>query len=355
MISFLRKLRHRFLQQNRLTQYIIYALGEIILVVIGILIALQVNNWNVERIKNERFLFGLKELYKEIEATYYQQKSIYEKSRYQLALIDSLMLYKDEIPANRIPAMLLVLDQSGMVEDHENNWINQFIEFDPASPEKNELAKGVIKYQNSYNSYSHSITSVKMEYAMLNHLKRYNIPVYPFPTGTSYERFIFTYTQLFNPPDLKAKIDALLQDDAFLADLITIQEIKKTIGRFVETVGLNGESFLDYISTFTPNTDYSFKNIEIIGSATEFKNFGDAIPMQKVSKDDSTWEVDLPLEDGEIKFRTGADWLFDWGRGEFDEKTLLFKGGNISVKKGFYRIRVNIKEDTYSLTPKNPI
>ncbi len=49
MISFFRKIRQKLLQQNRVTRYLVYAIGEIFLVVIGILIALQVNNWNENR------------------------------------------------------------------------------------------------------------------------------------------------------------------------------------------------------------------------------------------------------------------------------------------------------------------
>lgn len=49
MISFFRKIRQKLLSQNRVTQYLVYALGEIALVMIGILLALQVNNWNEER------------------------------------------------------------------------------------------------------------------------------------------------------------------------------------------------------------------------------------------------------------------------------------------------------------------
>lgn len=52
MISFLRKIRQKLLHENRITRYLVYALGEIFLVVIGILIALQVNNWNEERKMN---------------------------------------------------------------------------------------------------------------------------------------------------------------------------------------------------------------------------------------------------------------------------------------------------------------
>ncbi|RED92978.1 DUF6090 family protein [Marinoscillum furvescens] len=46
MIKFFRKIRHKLLAENKLSQYVIYAIGEIILVVIGILIALQINNWH---------------------------------------------------------------------------------------------------------------------------------------------------------------------------------------------------------------------------------------------------------------------------------------------------------------------
>jgi hypothetical protein len=49
MISFFRKIRQKLLSQNQVTRYLVYALGEIALVMIGILLALQVNNWNEER------------------------------------------------------------------------------------------------------------------------------------------------------------------------------------------------------------------------------------------------------------------------------------------------------------------
>lgn len=49
MIKFFRKIRQRLLSENKFSKYLLYALGEIVLVVIGILIALRINNWNEER------------------------------------------------------------------------------------------------------------------------------------------------------------------------------------------------------------------------------------------------------------------------------------------------------------------
>ena len=48
-----RKIRQGLLVDNRIDKYLVYAVGEIVLVVIGILIALQVNNWNQERKNNK--------------------------------------------------------------------------------------------------------------------------------------------------------------------------------------------------------------------------------------------------------------------------------------------------------------
>ena len=53
MIKFFRKIRQQLLEEHRFTKYLLYAIGEIVLVVIGILIALQIDNWNEERKNTE--------------------------------------------------------------------------------------------------------------------------------------------------------------------------------------------------------------------------------------------------------------------------------------------------------------
>ena len=49
MINFFRRIRKQLADDNKPLKYMRYAVGEIVLVMIGILLALQVNNWNEVR------------------------------------------------------------------------------------------------------------------------------------------------------------------------------------------------------------------------------------------------------------------------------------------------------------------
>ena len=62
MIKFFRKIRFNLMETRKTGRYFKYAIGEIILVVIGILIALQINNWNEERKDRKREQVILKNL-----------------------------------------------------------------------------------------------------------------------------------------------------------------------------------------------------------------------------------------------------------------------------------------------------
>ena len=83
MIKFFRKIRQNLLMENKTGKYFKYAIGEIILVVIGILIALQINNWNANKANEKQAYNQLLEVQKEVlnnivafdeTGTYYFQK-----------------------------------------------------------------------------------------------------------------------------------------------------------------------------------------------------------------------------------------------------------------------------------------
>jgi hypothetical protein len=67
MIKFFRKIRQNLLMENKTGKYFKYAIGEILLVVVGILIALQINNWNENKKKAELGYQYLTEMRNELE------------------------------------------------------------------------------------------------------------------------------------------------------------------------------------------------------------------------------------------------------------------------------------------------
>lgn len=85
MLRFFRSLRHRLLTENRFSKYMLYAIGEIALVVIGILIALQIDNWNESQKEQEIYYSYLSRLESDFESIIH---TIAEKKVLESDLID---------------------------------------------------------------------------------------------------------------------------------------------------------------------------------------------------------------------------------------------------------------------------
>ena len=94
MIKFFRRIRQQLLTENKFSKYLLYAIGEIALVMMGILLALQVNNWNEHRKLQHEELTLLLEVKSNFEVTLlnfkndllFNQKTIhqYEKIKHYI-------------------------------------------------------------------------------------------------------------------------------------------------------------------------------------------------------------------------------------------------------------------------------
>lgn len=113
MIKFFRKIRQKLLEQNRVSKYLLYAFGEIILVVIGILIALQINNWNENK--------------KDI-----QQEQIYLKS-----LREDLMGIVEAYNTANVVESLILQQSKDILKHYELN--DGFYNMDSIFPKINDL------------------------------------------------------------------------------------------------------------------------------------------------------------------------------------------------------------------------
>lgn len=91
MIKFFRKIRQNLLSEGKVGKYFKYAAGEIILVVLGILIALSINNWNDQRKTDQlelQLLFELKSSITESknELTYSYEENQLTVQRFEFIL-----------------------------------------------------------------------------------------------------------------------------------------------------------------------------------------------------------------------------------------------------------------------------
>jgi hypothetical protein len=115
MIKFFRKIRQNSLMENKTGKYLKYAIGEIILVVIGILLALKINNWN--------------------ESQKHEAKLLNYLTNLREALIDDIASLKSNI--SYIPYVCLLkmssshivwnkfFSQSGYYHDSQGTWLDK--------------------------------------------------------------------------------------------------------------------------------------------------------------------------------------------------------------------------------------
>jgi len=67
MIKFFKKIRQRLLTENKFSKYLIYTIGETLIIVIGVLIAVQINNWNENKKNDQQSIIYLEDLRTDIE------------------------------------------------------------------------------------------------------------------------------------------------------------------------------------------------------------------------------------------------------------------------------------------------
>ena len=154
MIKFFRKIRQKLLSENKLSRYLLYAIGEIILVVIGILIALNVNNQNILKKETQ-----LERQYKNRLINQFQQDSVF-LTKFNKSMefitpfidkIDSLLIQLDNNLLNptdivKIPVFLTLQSQfvtkTTAIEELNNTGNMSLLK-------STELKDALVSYQNA--------------------------------------------------------------------------------------------------------------------------------------------------------------------------------------------------------------
>lgn len=132
MFKFFRKIRKNLISQGKTAKYIKYALGEIVLVMIGILLALQVNNWNEIRKSRqakstyiERLINDLKSDSIAFSLNIENMQSKVKNGRYIMSIIDDKQTISDKkefiLSLQRVGRYLIVKVRSNTFLDLQNS------------------------------------------------------------------------------------------------------------------------------------------------------------------------------------------------------------------------------------------
>lgn len=236
MLSFFRKIRQKLLQENKVTRYLIYALGEITLVVVGILIALGVNNHNEtlrEKAREKQIVLALHNEFEE------NQTSLkFEITRIQgmigaqellLSLFGSKNLPTDDaldslistsfinITWNPSSYVLNDLKNSGQISKLSNPKLQSLLfGWERHYEDVNEFTEDDLRSSSDFLSF------VKQKGSLRNADSPYLIQ-----KGKNYSRskFDFSNSELFNDIGFENVVD-----DKYVTSFLLLQQYEETIG-----------------------------------------------------------------------------------------------------------------------------
>ncbi len=354
MIKFFRKIRQNLLSEGKTGKYLKYALGEIILVVAGILIALQINNWNERRKQKDIFDLSIEQAYNNIDLEFQNMAANVEIVKNSVILIESLLESSDSIPDHKLPFILLYVDR-GIDNSETSNFqtrrITSEIKLNHNDFKQIKIAKEIESYsENPYwktSALSNQLSSLLYEA---------EIPIPEINAGlTEFENFRYVDSTFFTKKEL-AKIRTLVESHKVKVILRTLKANRlKIIDLDLRMSIQDAKSVLKSIKDYNPKVRLLYNNVGIIGTALNgYDDVGaSSTPMMLNDAEHSIWEIDLTLKDGTIKFRTRDSWNQNWGGNDFPKGEAIYYWENIPVTAGNYHIILNLSEKTYEFIKKD--
>ena len=261
MLHFFRKIRRDLLANSQFFKYLKYAIGEIVLVVIGILIALQINNWNEENKAIKQEIILLKNIKKDINLdtidlsdNYKYHKQFY---RAEQALLSLLMAQKKEFSADKINydkalgfPLWTALHKSTFTTLQNN---------DPSLLKNNQIRKEISRFYDYYQ---------KVIINMSNNFEDFNLYNRKLPYFKKYFRVIPSTQFQIEEEESEALNHELKKNRIILYDLRAAKNDQAFIMTMNEVLFLRG-AFIDFhkevlekISTLNDHIDKEIIRLE---------------------------------------------------------------------------------------------
>jgi len=171
MIKFFRKIRKNMIKENKASKYMLYAVGEIILVIIGILIALAISDWNGKRLEKKSEIHILSELRKgilmDLELIINEQKLVIDAID-DIKLLQSLIKNQDQVYKKGMDTLFGVV--YGIRAINLNHAFYQDLKSSGLNLIKNENLR--VKIVELFENHYHFITELRAGEISINQVNR---------------------------------------------------------------------------------------------------------------------------------------------------------------------------------------
>ena len=233
MLPFFRKIRYKLAENNKFFKYSRYAIGEIVLVVVGILIALFINNWNEERKERIEEKELLEDLKQDLESNMELLSQNWSKESFRSSTI-----------------ILEVLKNKTPYHDSLSKHFHLSRVF-------SDLSMSTSSYEALKNKGLEIVSSKPLRKKIINHfeisLKTMRERLFRIESSTRPDFQTFLYENFSVAPDGSLLIpndyDALLENQTYFNIISHRRNFQRMINKMREEFEIEGQELLDDINS----------------------------------------------------------------------------------------------------------
>ncbi|WP_235299709.1 cadherin repeat domain-containing protein [Portibacter marinus] len=314
------------------------------------MIALQFNNWNESRKKEEQFKSSLEQLYNKITDDEWLYEYMIRENENIIAITDSLSNLNEQSQVNS--RLLMDVWQTTTAGKRSfNATAIPFLErltYNPESPEQKKLANDLLNYKQLLASKTNASYIVDVQAKLSDELVENSIAFFKFDHNQIMSEWVLDSTW-YTSQDLE-KAKTLLTSQHFKSLLKTSRSSRSFDILDYKALVKESDNMLTLIKKYHPNVKLIYEDVGIIGTSIDgFDNVGaKSTPMVLIDEEHSIWEITLFLKKGVVKFRCRDSWAINWGGNTFPEGIAEHEGSDIEVPEaGNYKVILNLSEKQY--------
>ncbi|QYA26120.1 hypothetical protein G3I01_11535 [Gramella sp. MT6] len=348
-----KNLRALSIKKDKLRKYVAYALGEILLIIIGILIALNLNEKSIERDKTANFNTAISQIYTNLYCEYSWYEYTLEGLMKQRNIVALEMNDDLQVTDKEIPYLLVYLNSSFLFYETNSPSIIAKAQENIIDPKQSILVNQTTSYYSIWTEWDNNLKKERTKF--LNELfSKYNFPYYP--RLELYNDDFILNTQ-FNDKITIQEIQIGKQIRADEEYKFILKSILNQTDNLIFMIGYRvneTKALMEYFNDYNSDINLNFSNIGILGTALP-DGWEKSTPMHLIDVNKQIWQIKIQLKDGVLKFRNGNSWNQNWGATDSYNGKALFFGKDIPVTEGFYQIDLNIVDKIYSIKAINEV